>query len=71
MTRSDRERLADGLYGVATDFGAQVWSRAKLRKAKQCRVCGRRMLVGDRAYRPITNGQNRWHRMCLSCVETQ
>lgn len=50
------------------EYKRQVWALAKLRKHKtsRCAICGRE--VGAVGYRPITNGYNRMHRICLGHI---
>lgn len=43
--------------------GEQVWTLCKLRKDNRCVVAEERILKGDEAYRPVTNGYNRMERI--------
>jgi hypothetical protein len=39
------------------------WSLCKVRKETVCYLSGRRIMAGTLAYRPITNGKMRMHRI--------
>ncbi len=39
------------------------WSLCKVRKETVCYLTGRRIMAGTLAYRPITNGKMRMHRI--------
>ena len=54
---------------VSGNYGAQLWSSIKLSKSKDCVRCETKLTAGARAFKPITNGYNRMHRICASCVE--
>ena len=49
-------------------FGVQIWVKVKTRKEHRCAICGPIHAVGTTMFRPITNGTNRWERICLSCM---
>lgn len=44
----------------------QVWARSTLRKWAWCAVCDRKMQPREKAYRPMTNKDNRSARACAS-----
>jgi hypothetical protein len=57
------------MFTTHREFGRQVWEVAKLTKkyqGRKCCECGRPL--GLRAYRPISNLNNRMERMCLRCA---
>lgn len=66
------EKPAGLLLIVDTSVGQQLWSltNSGVRKTHTCQLCGRRILKGERAYRPITNQRNRMDRFCVDCVDT-
>lgn len=47
------------------EYGEQVWSLCRLRRHKEskCVICGK--TLGEFGFRPITNGYNRIHRICV------
>lgn len=45
-----------------------VWSRAKVRKAHQCCQCKCDIGKGSWAFLPITNGYDRYKRVCVECM---
>lgn len=49
----------------SSEWGVQIWNRARMRthKTSPCAICG--VEVGVEAYRPVTNLSNRMHRICL------
>ena len=62
--------LNEGLARIDTgEFGVQLWSRGKARKAKKCRICDGPILVKAFTWMPLTNGYNRMHRLCQGCIE--
>ena len=61
-------RLAEGVVGLASSHGQQLFTLNKLRKRTECAVCKGTLLPKDHAYSPITNGYNRMHRICAPCV---
>jgi hypothetical protein len=63
------KRLSATLVGLSSQYGEQLWAAITLRKNKDCFVCEIAMPRGGKAYRPITNGDNRMDRLCVSCVE--
>lgn len=64
-----REKWSERVYGLTTDHGRQLWTRIALRKPAACWSCGTALEPRDSAYRPITNADNRMHRLCRACVE--
>ena len=46
-----------------------IWSKSKLMKPKNCIITGELMPVGTMVYRPITNCENRGHRMKATELE--
>lgn len=60
---------ADGLVGLSSEYGRQLWSRCKVRKQHSCQECEQSFPVGSEMYRPITNGYNRMRRLCENCVQ--
>ena len=62
------KRLDAGIVGLSSSHGRQMFVCGNLRKPKPCALCGVALKVGDRVYRPITNGYNRMHRLCVACV---
>ena len=52
-------------------FGVQIWSRGTSRKPCDCEDCRTTIPKGSRSYRPITNGYNRMHRLCESCITSK
>lgn len=56
--------LNKGLVGLSHPiFGNQLWHEVKLRKPKNCIITGANLKAGDMAFSPITNGNNRMHRI--------
>jgi len=45
------------------DHGTQIWVRAKMRKEWKCRVTEQPIRKGDIAWRPVTDANNRMHRI--------
>lgn len=60
--------LAEGLVGLRTDAGKQLWTLVKIRKARECSVCRGKIDKGSEAFRPLTNGNNRYHRIHPECI---
>lgn len=57
---------------VSPQYGAQIWARTNrpVRQAQECRICRRTVARGTAPmYAPATNGANRMHRICVSCIE--
>lgn len=47
-------------------FRGLNWAETKTRKSSCCWHCNHDIVVGQQAYKPITNSQSRWRRLC--CV---
>lgn len=62
------KRMNDGLVGLSSSHGQQLFTLNKLRKPKPCALCKIELQPKQRAYAPITNGYNRMHRICVACV---
>lgn len=60
--------LSDGLVGLSSEYGRQLWACCKMRKQHQCTVCKRPFPVGSKMYRPIGNSYNRMQRICEECI---
>ncbi len=57
-------RLDEGLYGLKhIRWGRQMWSLCKVHKDHKCVITGKPIAKGEQAYRPITNGGNRYERI--------
>lgn len=64
--RESVERLAEGLVMIRS----MLWSQTSgIRKAARCKKCSRQMKIGEKAYRPLTNGIDRQDRICPKCIE--
>lgn len=65
-----KKRLCDGLYGLKhVRWGRQLWTIAKVRKKHHCVITGELIEKGSLAYRPITNGGNRYERIAKAFFE--
>ena len=62
------EVLGDGLVGVTSQHGRQLWAKVRLRKFTACVKCRRDLPTKTEAFSPIGNGMNRADRLCLRCV---
>jgi len=62
------KRMNDGLVGLSSSHGHQLFTTVKLRKAKSCALCRVPLKPGDVVYSPVTHGYNRMHRLCVACV---
>ena len=65
--------LNEGLIRLSTaesvrDYGPELWTKVKIRKARKCTNCDSQIPVGASAFSPITHGYNRMHRICMGCV---
>jgi RNase P subunit RPR2 len=58
-----------GLARIARNHKTALWSICKLNKLHHCDKCKVALVVGERAWRPITNGNDRMNRLCVSCVD--
>lgn len=67
-------RFSEGLLTINStrrvmgDCISGNWASGTLRKAKQCALCHHLIGVGERAWHPIGNGNNRWMRICCTCL---
>lgn len=58
-------------FSVRDVFGRSeptVHAVVKLRKDTQCGECQKPLVPGDRAFRPLSNGDRRMQRYCVPCV---
>lgn len=67
-------RPGPGIANIEFDGDVYLWATAKLRAEKRgperkCPECGRHLLAGETAYRPMGNKAYRYQRMCVPCVE--
>jgi len=51
------------------NYGKQLWGIVKTRKVARCANCDQEIPKASQVYSPITNGYNRMHRICTTCVE--
>jgi RNase P subunit RPR2 len=58
-----------GLARIARNRKTVLWSICTMRKLHHCDKCKVALVVGERAWRPITNGNDRMNRLCVSCVD--
>lgn len=58
------ERPTPGVAYVLWLGLRQVWTATTMRKRHTCAVCAQPIAAGMRAFRPITNADNRLHRVC-------
>ncbi|GAI53761.1 unnamed protein product [marine sediment metagenome] len=57
-------KLGEELYGLEhIRWGKQLWAMCKVRKDHVCVITGKPIKKGEDAYRPITNGGNRYERI--------
>lgn len=56
-------------HGFGERFAGQVWTRVRLRRSRCCACTGRRLEVGEYAYRPVGNPMNRMRRIATSVIE--
>jgi len=61
--------LALGLVAIRTDGDDSLWDVGKLRKARKCADCEKQLAPGDQAYKPVTNKNYRYIRVCVPCVQ--
>ncbi len=58
------KQLDEGFYGLKhIRWGRQLWTICKVRKDHKCVITGKPIKKGEQAYRPITNGGNRYERI--------
>jgi hypothetical protein len=63
-------RFSPDLIGVELDGGEkQLWSRAVTRTARVCAKCKDPISKGVECFRPLTNENNRWERLCVKCAD--
>ena len=63
------ELCTDGLARLSSyEYGTQLWTRRVTRKDFYCRVCSFKKTKRTHAFAPLTNGYNRMHRICDTCV---
>ena len=60
--------LSDGIVGLSSEFGRQLWCICKMHKQHECQECGQSFPIGAEMYRPLSNGFNRMRRLCKGCV---
>lgn len=60
--------LSDGVVGLSSEYGRQLWACCKMRKQHICQVCKRSFAVGSEMYRPVGNSYNRMQRICEECI---
>ena len=53
----------EGCFQLLVRHFGLCWSLCKVRKETVCYLTGRRIMAGTLAYRPITNGKMRMHRI--------
>ena len=58
------KQLGEGLYSLEhIRWGRQLWTICKIRKDHKCVITGKLIKKGEQAYRPITDGGNRYERI--------
>lgn len=55
--------LPVGMMQVRSIYGVQLWVECKLRRAARCEVNSHEIPAGKHAWRPVTNANNRMHRI--------
>jgi hypothetical protein len=58
-----------GLARIARNRKTALWTICTLKKLHHCDRCKVALPPGERAWRPITNSNDRMHRLCVSCVD--
>ena len=53
----------DTVILTSSEYGRQIWCKCILRKNNICELTNIKLIKGNKAYRPITNGYNRMHRI--------
>lgn len=61
--------LSDGLVGLSSQYGRQLWACCKMRKEHKCQACKRVFTIGAEMYRPVGNSYNRMERICAECIQ--
>lgn len=61
--------LSEGLVGLSSEYGRQLWVVCKMRRQHECVGCGRSFSAGSEMYRPLTNLSNRARRFCGGCIQ--
>ena len=61
--------LSDGLVGLSSQYGRQLWACCKMRKEHKCQMCERLFYSGSKMYRPVGNSRNRMQRICAECIQ--
>ncbi len=62
--------LDEGLIGLEhIRWGRQLWTICKIRKDHKCVITEKLIKKGEQAYRPITNGGNRYERISKAFFE--
>lgn len=67
-TRLRFVQVAENMVQTMFRGRSQLWSTGKLRKGRDCCLCGRRIENGERAYIPITHQDNRMDRAHVVCM---
>ena len=64
MTMKAEATEIDGLVIL----NGRAWVRSVVRKDHPCKLCGGTIGKRQPAYRPLSNGMNRWERVHVRCV---
>jgi len=60
----------EGLVGVSSTFGRQLFSSRTARKKTKCADCGRDIEKGGKCWGEVSScAANRMHRVCDLCME--
>lgn len=63
--------LSDDLVVLRSlEYGSQMWTPCKVRKATLCLLCGEGIEKNVVVFRPLTNGGNRMERIHPSCLKS-
>lgn len=57
------KRMSEELVVLKSYLYQDIWDRGTARKVSICQVTGEEIKKGDSSWRPITNGNNRMHRI--------
>lgn len=60
--------LSERLVVLDSQYGQQIFSLVRTRKPGECAICRTPYPKGADLYSPITFYDNRWHRLCQSCI---